>query len=99
MSDSFINKVGSSTGANSGIGAATSIALAHAGAKVVIAGRREEDAAAVVREIEQAGEEPLFVQTNVSREAAAAALVASTAACFGRLHFSVANLNTGAKTI
>jgi NAD(P)-dependent dehydrogenase (short-subunit alcohol dehydrogenase family) len=91
MSDPFTNNVAIVTGATSGIGRATAIAFAQAGAKVTIAGRREEEGAAVVREIEQAGGEALFVRTDVAREADVAALVAKTVERFGRLDFAFNN--------
>ena len=76
MKNSYTNKVALVTGATSGIGRATAIAFAQAGAKVAIAGRREEEGALVVREIEQSGGEALFVRTDVAREADVQALVA-----------------------
>ena len=85
MQNTFTNKVALVTGATSGIGRATAIAFAEAGAKVVVAGRREEEGAQVVREIEKAGGEALFVKTDVSREAEVQALVAKTVERFGRL--------------
>lgn len=55
------NKVASVTGATSGIGKATALALGTAGAKVVFSGRcdREEATVALIRD---AGAECLFVQ-------------------------------------
>jgi len=91
MTNTFRNKVAIVTGATSGIGRATAIAFAQAGAKVAIAGRREAEGAAVVREIEQAGGEALFVRTDVAREADVAALVAKTVERFGRLDFAFNN--------
>ena len=85
MNQTFTNKVAIVTGATSGLGRATAIAFAKAGAKVVIAGRREAEGAAVVREITQAGGEALFVKTDVAREADVQALVARALERFGRL--------------
>jgi len=91
MNNQFTNKVALITGATSGIGRATAIAFANEGAKVTIAGRREEEGAQVVREIEQAGGEALFVRTDVAREADVEALVAKTVERFGRLDFAFNN--------
>jgi NAD(P)-dependent dehydrogenase (short-subunit alcohol dehydrogenase family) len=91
MNNQFTNKVALITGATSGIGRATAIAFAKEGAKVTIAGRREEEGAQVVGEIEQAGGEALFVRTDVAREADVEALVAKTVERFGRLDFAFNN--------
>jgi NAD(P)-dependent dehydrogenase (short-subunit alcohol dehydrogenase family) len=91
MIDTFTNKVAIVTGATSGIGRATAIAFAQAGAKVLVAGRRQDEGTAVVREIEQAGGEALFVRTDVAREADVVALVAQTIERFGRLDFAFNN--------
>jgi NAD(P)-dependent dehydrogenase (short-subunit alcohol dehydrogenase family) len=91
MNNTFTNKVALVTGATSGIGRATAIAFAQAGAKVAIAGRREEEGAQVVREIEQAGGEALFVRTDVAREADVQTLVAKAVERFGRLDFAFNN--------
>ena len=45
-----------------------SIQFANAGARVILAGRRKEQGAAVVNEIESAGGEARFVQTDVTEE-------------------------------
>jgi NAD(P)-dependent dehydrogenase (short-subunit alcohol dehydrogenase family) len=91
MNNTFTNKVALVTGATSGIGRATAIAFAQAGAKVAVAGRREEEGAQVVREIEQTGGEALFVRTDVAREADVQTLVAETVERFGRLDFAFNN--------
>jgi len=74
MNASLENKVAVVTGGTSGIGKATSLALAKAGAKVVVAGRRENEGQAVVQAIEKSGGKALFVKTDVSREADVKAL-------------------------
>jgi NAD(P)-dependent dehydrogenase (short-subunit alcohol dehydrogenase family) len=91
MNQAFASKVAIVTGATAGIGRATAIAFAEAGAKVVLAGRREDEGAQVVREIEQSGGEALFVRTDVAREADVRALVAKSLERFGRLDFAFNN--------
>jgi len=91
MNNSLENKVAVVTGGTSGIGKAAALALAMAGAKVVVAGRRQDEGQAVVKAIESAGGQALFVKTDVSREADVKALVDKTVAKFGRLDFAFNN--------
>ena len=94
MNDSLENKVAVVTGGTSGIGKAAALALAKAGAKVVVAGRRENEGQAVVQAIEKSGGKALFVKTDVSREADVKALVDKTLATFGRLDIAFNNAGT-----
>ncbi len=91
MNASFENKVAVVTGGTSGIGKAVALALAKAGAKVVVAGRRENEGNAVVKAIGKGGGKALFVKTDVSREADVKALVEKSVATFGRLDFAFNN--------
>ena len=91
LNGSLKNKVALITGGTSGIGEAAALQLAGAGAKVVVAGRRENEGQAVVKAIENAGGQALFVKTDVSREADVKALVDKTVARFGRLDFAFNN--------
>jgi len=91
LNGSLKDKVALITGGTSGIGAAAALQLARAGAKVVVAGRRENEGQAVVKAIEKAGGQALFVKTDVSREADVKALVDKTVARFGRLDFAFNN--------
>jgi len=93
MSTSLKNKVALVTGGTSGIGKAAALALAKAGAKVVVAGRRDNEGQSVVDAIEKAGGEALFVKTDVSKEADVKALVEKTMAAFG--HLDIAFNNAG----
>jgi 3-oxoacyl-[acyl-carrier protein] reductase len=63
---SLKDKVALVTGASQGIGRATSLALAEAGAKVVVAARSAEKLTSLVDEIKQAGGEALAVPMDVA---------------------------------
>ena len=91
LNGSLKDKVALITGGTSGIGEAAALQLARVGAKVVVAGRRENEGQAVVKAIEKAGGQALFVKTDVSREADVKALVDKAVAKFGRLDFAFNN--------
>jgi NAD(P)-dependent dehydrogenase (short-subunit alcohol dehydrogenase family) len=91
MTPSFQDKIVLVTGGTSGIGRATALAFARAGAKVVIAGRRESEGQAVVSEIKSAGGKALFVRADVAHEAEVKALVDQTVATYGRLDVAFNN--------
>jgi len=63
---SLKDKVALITGASQGIGRATAVALAGAGAKVALAARNAEKLAALAQEIATAGGEALAVQMDVA---------------------------------
>lgn len=87
------------TGATTGIGKETSLALARAGLAVVVSGRRTEAGEAVVREIRDNGGEATFIAADVNAEDSVVALIAATVERFGRLDVAVNNagisLDTG----
>ncbi len=85
------NKITLITGGTSGIGRATAVAFAEAGAKVVIAGRRESEGAETVKLAEDVGGEAFFVKTDVVREADLQNLVTKTVERFGRLDIAFNN--------
>jgi NAD(P)-dependent dehydrogenase (short-subunit alcohol dehydrogenase family) len=87
----FEGKVVIVTGGSSGLGAAAALQFAREGAKVVIAARRSNKSADVVRQIETLGSEGLFIQTDVAKRADIEALVDGTLARFGRLDCAVNN--------
>src|SRR5262245_32444150 len=89
-------KVALITGASTGIGRATALAFADAGAGVVLANCRNLTASAeLVKLIEQRGGQALFVPTDVAQADAVAALVAQTVAHFGRLDYACNNAGVG----
>jgi hypothetical protein len=83
------------TGASSGIGRASALALAAAGADVALTARREERLVAVAEEVEAHGREALVVPADVTDDAAVAALVDRTVERFGRLDAVVCNAGLG----
>jgi NADP-dependent 3-hydroxy acid dehydrogenase YdfG len=84
-------KVAAVTGATSGIGEATAVALAQAGAAVALAGRREDRLDALQKRIEDGGGKALAVPTDVSDEAQAKAMVERTVSELGGLNILVNN--------
>ena len=80
------------TGAGRGIGAATAIALAQAGADVCISARTEDQLADVAKQIEAAGRRALIVPANLNDTDAAGALALAAYDHFGRLDIVVNNV-------
>src|SRR5580658_7042526 len=79
------------TGASQGIGRATSLALAAAGAKVAVAARNAEKLASLVGEISAAGGEALAVTMDVADAASVKAGFQQVLAKFRRLDILVNN--------
>ena len=79
------------TGASSGIGRETALALASAGADVTLAARREPLLHRVAESIQADGAEALVVPTDVTQRADVEELVAATLARWGRVDILVAN--------
>ncbi|WP_318307464.1 SDR family oxidoreductase [Amycolatopsis solani] len=80
------------TGAGRGIGAATAVALAEAGADVVIASRTAAQLDEVAARVSAAGRRAVTVPGDLSTPDAAAALAATAVAEFGRLDLVVNNV-------
>jgi len=87
----FSGKVAVITGGTSGIGKAAAIALAQAGANVVVAGRRQAEGEETIRQIQAIGGDGFFVVTDVSKEADVQALIEKTMARYGRLDIAFNN--------
>ena len=79
------------TGASSGIGEATAIALAEAGAKVAIAARRRDRLQALADRLAPLGAEPLVLEADLLDEHIAQQIVADTERHFGWLDILVNN--------
>ena len=88
------SKVAIVTGAGTGIGKHTTLALLKVGYRVVLAGRRQELLDEVVAE-SAAGERALAVRTDVADADSIAALFAKTKETFGRLDLLFNNAGTG----
>ena len=88
---SLKDKVALVTGASQGIGRATALALAEAGAKVAIAARNTEKLATLVAEIEAAGGEALAVPMDVADAAQVKTGFQQLLAKFGKLDILVNN--------
>ena len=82
------------TGALTGIGRAAAVAFAKKGAKVVVAGRRDEAGKALVKELRSLGSEAEFINADVRKEDDVRAMVDKTIARFGRLDVAVNNAAT-----
>ena len=80
------------TGAGRGIGAATAIALAEAGADVVLCSRTETQLDEVASRVRAAGRKPVTVAADLTEPDAAAALVGTATEAFGRLDVVVNNV-------
>jgi clavulanate-9-aldehyde reducatase len=91
MSGSLQGRVVAITGASSGIGEATALACALAGAQIALAARREQQLSALAQRIEAAGGEAIAVTTDVTDEAQARHFIEATHARFGRLDALVNN--------
>lgn len=79
------------TGASSGIGRATAVALGKHGAAVVLAARAEDELTAAADEVTAAGGRPLVVPTDVSDFAQVEHLARTAESHFGRIDTWVNN--------
>lgn len=86
------DKVAIVTGAGRGIGAASALALAEAGADVVISARSTDQLEEVAAQIEAVGRRALVVPADLSDLDAVAGLASTAHAAFGRLDIVVDNL-------
>lgn len=90
-----MKKIALVTGAGTGIGRASALALLRAGYGVVLAGRRAELLEKTVADAGELGAEALAVPANVADPASVKALFAATVARFGRLDVLFNNAGSG----
>jgi NAD(P)-dependent dehydrogenase (short-subunit alcohol dehydrogenase family) len=93
------SKIALVTGASSGIGKQTAIALAQAGYALVLAGRRTELLEATAAEVSKAGVETLTVPTDVADPLAVRALFGKTRERFGRLDLLFNNAGVSGRAV
>src|SRR5258708_37461892 len=82
------------TGGLTGVGRAAAVAFVKRGARVVVAGRRDEAGNALVKELRSLGSEAEFINADVRKEDDVRAMVDKTVARFGRLDVAVNNAAT-----
>ncbi len=91
MANSLNGKVALVTGASSGIGEATALALATEGASVAVSARREDRLEGLVKRITSNGGKALPIVGDVAEETQANDMVQKTNAEFGRIDILVNN--------
>ena len=95
MNERFLSgRVAVITGGNRGIGRATALALAGAGAKVAIAGRNQEKLAETLALLHEAGADAASFTCDVRDEAQVRQLADDVMARFGAVHILVNNAGT-----
>ncbi|MDA0339237.1 MAG: SDR family oxidoreductase [Proteobacteria bacterium] len=79
------------TGATSGIGEATAHLFARQGARIVVAGRREEKGRAVVEKIKQSGGAAIYVRADMASDSDIKTMVETTLSTYGSLDLAFNN--------
>jgi len=92
---SLAGRVALVTGASSGLGAGFAVALAQAGADVVLAARRADKLADISRQVRDLGRAALAVETDVTDPDACQAAADAAIERFGRLDALINNAGLG----
>jgi short-subunit dehydrogenase len=87
----FHEKVAIVTGASSGIGRATAIALAGQGACVALASRNSDALSALAEELKRQGKEVIVIPTDVTQREQVESLVREVLAQWGRVDILISN--------
>jgi len=95
MSQQIGDKVVLITGASSGIGAATALALARRGAKLVLGARRVDRLTSVAEEARKLGGKAVVLQCDVAKRDDVKAMVKAAQKEFSRLDVAIANAGFG----
>ena len=85
------NKVAFVTGASSGIGRASALALANQGAKVVVTARRMDKLVALAAEIKSHGHQALAIAMDVTKKSEIDSAITKAVSEFGRLDILLNN--------
>ncbi|MCC4723285.1 SDR family NAD(P)-dependent oxidoreductase [Salinicoccus sp. RF5] len=88
---SLENKTAIVTGAAMGMGKATALKFAKAGANVIVADMNEEEGQKTVEEIKADGGEATFVKVNVAEEASVKEMVQKAVDTYGSLDVAINN--------
>jgi len=95
MAGKLTGKVAIVTGASAGIGRASAIALAEAGAHIILTARREERLHDLVAEIKKLGSDATVVAGDAREEATALATVKAALAVTGKIDILLNNAGMG----
>jgi NAD(P)-dependent dehydrogenase (short-subunit alcohol dehydrogenase family) len=87
----FAGRVALITGGTSGIGRATAIAFAAAGARVAVSGRRQAEGEETMRLVEQVGGAATFLRSDVVVGSDVEAMIDAVISSFGRLDYAFNN--------
>jgi NAD(P)-dependent dehydrogenase (short-subunit alcohol dehydrogenase family) len=95
----LIGKIAIVTGAATGIGRASALLFARAGARLVLADRREPELTRTVAEVQAAGGRAEPITADLSRPEDCAAVVATAGRAFGRLDVLLNNAGVGTMVV